>query len=233
MPYVVDPEASLALWDLDVDLGGRRFTVPALPASGWFPVILSADVYSVLDMLVSTGGEDPEDPMDLVLAGTVPADELGKICLQAVEEVAGRPFQVAYVLAVAAESQWQMINGRLSLAGFDWDERPIGAALDAIFMIILEGMHTEEKRKEFLALLDQAVPANPEARPEDAAKAETEFANLAGPKPTGGVRASGAPSDGARSRIRSRPLEPRQDAASGAPNPRPGVRARSGRPASS
>lgn len=232
MPYEVDPEASLALWDLDVELGGRHFTVPALPASGWFPILLSVDVYQVLDMLMSTDGDDPYDPTDLLLDGTVRAEELGERCLQAIEEVAGRPFQVAYILAVAAQSQWQMINGRLSLAGFSWDTEPLGAALDAIFMIILEGMHTEEKRKEFLALLDQAVPAEAKISA-DPEKAETEFANLAGPKPTGGVRATGAPSDGARSRIRSRPPAPRQDVASGAPNPRLGARGRSGPRASS
>lgn len=235
MTYEVDPEASLALWDLDLELGGRHFIVPALPASDWFPILLSGDVSLVLDSIVSTPGSQGTDPLELLLEGKLTAEELGERLLEAVESAAGRPFGVAVVLAYAATQRWPAVNGRLVLAGFDWTERPLGAALDAIYAVFTENQN-EEGRAKFEALLETPINTGPKGtiRKADQARVEEGFAALAGPKPTtGAVRAIGAPSDGARSRTRTPPRSLPQGAASGAPTKRPRPRAGSGPAASS
>jgi hypothetical protein len=233
--HEVDPEASLALWELDVELGGRHFTVPALPASDWFPILLSGDVGRILDMMVSTGGGDPIDPLDLLLEGKLAEGELAERCIDAFEEVAGRPFGVAFILAYSATQRWATVNGRLVLAGFDWTERPLGAALDAIYAVFTENAN-EEGRTKFDAFLETPINTGPKGkvRKVDAERMEAGFVGIAGPKPTTGVaRASGAPSDNARSRTRTQPQQPHPGAGSAEPKRPRGQRARSGPAASS
>lgn len=225
----------MALWELDVELGGRHFTVPALPASEWFPILLTGDVGRVLDMMVSTSRDDPIDPLDLLLEGKLAEGEIADRCIDAFEEVAGRPFGVAFVLAYAATQRWALINGRLVLSGFDWTERPLGAALDAIYAVFTENA-SEEGRAKFDALLETPINTGPKGkvRPADAERMESGFASIAGPKPTtGALRATGALSDSARSRTRTQPQQPRPDAGSGGPKRPRGQRARSGPAASS
>jgi len=233
--YEVDPQASLSLWDLDLELGGRHFIVPALPASDWFPILLSGDATQILDSIVSTPGSEGTDPLDLLLEGKLTAEELGERLLETIESAAGRPFGVAVVLAYAATQRWPAVNGRLVLAGFDWTERPLGAALDAIYAVFTENQ-SEEGRAKFDALLETPITTGSKGtiRKADQARVEEGFAALAGPKPTTGVaRAIGAPSDGARSRTRTQPRSLPQGGASGAPTRRPRRRAESDPAASS
>jgi hypothetical protein len=157
-------------------------------------------------MLVST----PDDDLDeLLLTGVIEAGELSSVLLEAIEEATGRPFQVAYALAMVAQLQWPMINGLMVQHGFRWDQQPIGAALDAIYQIVVS-MLAEEPRKKFLALLDKPPPGHRGERSRE--KVMTEFETIAGPRPTGGVKSTGAPSDSARPRTRIRPRPPRQPA---------------------
>jgi hypothetical protein len=181
----VDPAASLRCWELEIDLGGRTFAVPALPASEWLPVLLAGDPLMVLDMVVSE--EDGQSVDDLILAGQVKADELTEALISAIEQSAGRPFQAAYVLAQVARMHWPVIAGQLAQRGFRWEEEPLGAALDAIYSLATAGMKDEDRVK-FLALLDQPMPGT--KRKGSTAQALDSFETLAGPKPTGGVRAT-------------------------------------------
>jgi hypothetical protein len=223
----VDPAASLRCWALEIDLGGRTYEVPALPAADWLPVLLEGDPLIVLDMFVSI--EDGETIDDLILAGQVKSDELTEALIGAVEQAAGRPFMASYVLVQAATRHWATISGRLSQRGFRWDREPLGAALDAVYSIITMNMKDEDRVK-FEALLDTPMPG----RKGVTGPAATEgFEMLAGPKPTGGVRASGELSGSARPRSQPRHPQPRQDDPSPAPTARRAQRARSGPQASS
>lgn len=199
--------------------------IPALPASEWFPVLVKGDLYAILDMQESNDGGVLEDLLD----GSLTAEALEDALTEAIEEVCGRPFMVAFTLAYTARTRWDVFGGRLVLAGFRWDEAPIGAALDAIWTILMESLN-DEGRTKFLALLENpALLAGGKVRPSDKAKMEAGFENLAGPKPTtGAVRSTAAPSEGARPRTRTRPIQPHPDAASGAPRRRRPPRAGSG-----
>jgi len=205
----VDPAASMRCWAIDVELAGRVFTIPALPAADWWPVLIRADPATVLDLLTST---DAETVDDILLTGELDPEAL----TDAVEQAAGRPFMAACVLAAAANLHWPVVNGQLARRGFRWDVMPLGAALDAVHLTLTEGMD-EKDRVKFLTLLDNPVPG----RKRDRKKGVEDFEVVAGPRPTTGVTATGAPSEGSRPRTRQRPRPPRQDVRSTAPTPPP------------
>jgi hypothetical protein len=212
----VDPVASMRCWAIELELGGRTFEVPPLPAADWWPVLVSADPALVLDLLTST----PDDDLDeLLLTGAIGAKDLSSVLIEVIEEVTGRPFKTAYVLATVAQLQWPMINGTMAQRGFRWDEQPIGAALDAIYQIVVSSLE-EKPRKEFLALLDKPLPGRRGKRQRE--KVVAEFETIAGPRPTTGVKSTGEPSDNARPRTRQRPRLPRQLAPLPEPTPPPG-----------
>jgi hypothetical protein len=223
----VDPAASLRCWALEIDLGGRTYEVPALPAADWLPVLLEGDPLLVLDMFVSI--EDGETIDDLILAGQVKADELTEALIGAVEQTAGRPFMASYVLVQATARHWATISGRLSQRGFRWDREPLGAALDAVYSIITMNMKDEDRVK-FEALLDTPMPGR---KVTPSAAATEGFELLAGPKPTGGVRASGELSGSGRPRSQPRHPQPHPGDPLPAPTARRAPRARNGPRASS
>lgn len=210
----VDPFASMRVWELEIVVGSRVITIPALPASEWFPVLAKGDLYAILDMQESNEGEILEDILDGVLS----SEDLEDALTDAIEEVCGRAYMVAFTLAYTARTRWDVFGGRLVLAGFRWDEAPIGAALDAIYSILMESLN-EEGRTKFLALLENpALLTGGKVRPADKAKMEAGFEEMAGPKPTtGAVRSTAAPSGDARPRTRQRQIRPHPDARSGAP----------------
>lgn len=193
----VDPAASVQVWAIEIDLGGRTFEVPALPASAWLPVLLDGNPLMVLDLMDSTPVDGDVD--SLILSGQVPPDELVEATTIAIEQAAGREFNAAFVLAQVARTQWPLISGVLAERGFRWDEAPLGAALDAIYAIVVKHL-TEEALAKFHQLLDNPVNI-PGRRPRnrDRAKAVADFEAMAGPRPEA-VPASGARSGNARSR---------------------------------
>jgi len=206
----VDPAASMRCWAIELEVGGRTFEVPPLPAADWWPVLVAGDPSLILDFLKS----DPtnEDSLDeMLLSGELDGAELSQALIDAIEEMAGRSFHCAFVLATVAVQSWPIVGGALAGRGFRWDVMPLGAALDAIYPLILSNIPKEEDRKKFLRLLDNETLTGGKSRARDKQAVVTEFETLAGPKPTGGRKATGAPSDSARPRTRTRPRPPRQD----------------------
>lgn len=222
----VDPLASMRCWAIELELGGRTYEVPALSAVDWWPVLSSTDPLQVLDLVTSS------DLDERLLAGEVDYSEMAEACRDAVEEAAGRSLHAAVVLALVAEGNWPVVNGALVRRGFRWDQQPLGAALDAIYSVVTETLD-KEPREKFLALLDNETLTDPKKKRKPPARIVNEFETMAGPKPTTGVKSTGAPSDSGRPKTQPR-LRPRpQPARSGAPRKRPGPRAGSDPAASS
>jgi hypothetical protein len=222
----VDPVASMQCWAVDIELAGRVYPIPALPAADWWPVITSGNPVMVLDLIE----EDPEKSFnldDLLLSGEVDGEELNAAVLDAIEAVAGRSFHVAFVLATVASMHWASVNGPLARRGFRWDVQPLGAALDALYVTILEMLPDKAHQEKFLAVLGNTALTRGKRTDRDREEVLGEFEQIAGPRPTAGARSSGAPSDSARPRTRIRPRPPRQDGRSREPRPQPGPPGRS------
>lgn len=226
----VDPLASMRCWAIELELGGRTFDVPALPAVDWWPVLVSGDLALILDFVVSTPG-DPSSLDEMILNEGLSQDDLSGVLTDAVEAAAGRSLHAALVLAIVADSQWASINGALVTRGFRWDQQPLGAALDAIYAEVVSRLEKDNLTK-FLALLEnEGLTKGRKARA--SATVVNEFESFAGPRPTSGVKSTGGPSDNARPKTRRRPQPPRQGGRSPEPRQRPGQRAESDPPASS
>jgi hypothetical protein len=219
-------------WAVEIELGGRVYEIPALPAVEWWPVLASGDLNRVLDFIESRP-DDPRNVDDLLLSGEFSAEELTEALTDAIEETAGRSFHAAIVLATVANGQWPAIGGALAQAGFRWDEQPLGAALDAIYAAIVERLN-KDALDQFLALLEnEALTATGKRKGRNREKVMSEFEAMAGPRPTTGVVATGERSGSERPRTRPR-LQPRRQAARSASPTRPrGPRAGSGPGASS
>lgn len=230
----VDPLASMRLWAIEVQIGDVLLDIPALPAADWWPVLTSGDMSEFLDLTVSRDGIDLDE---MILTGEVSSEELNQAYREAIQEITGRPYQTALVLAAVARSQWPSIGGRMAERGFRWDVMPIGAALDAVYSIVMGSLPEKSEdgkrkpREDFLALLDRPLPG--QKREVDRERMVSEFEAMAGPRPTGGavaksdkpptsrVRSSAGPSDSARPRIPPRPRRPRQGGRSREPRRRP------------
>jgi hypothetical protein len=227
----VDPLASMRCWAIEIELGGRTFEIPALPAVDWWPVLVSADLAQILDFVVSM----PDDPLnldDLLLTGAVSGDALTEALIDAVEEATGRSLHASIVLAAVAANSWATVNGELAQRGFRWDIQPIGAALDAIYAVVTSRMEKEPLDK-FLALLEnEALTTGKAPSGRRREKALADFEAMAGPRPTPVAATSGEPSGSGRPKTRTRPRPRLQDGPSREPRrPRAG-RAGSGPAAS-
>ena len=228
----VDPLASMRCWAIGIELGGREFEIPALPAVEWWPVIASGDLAQVLDFIASSP-DDPDNLDELLLAGEVSGEDLTEAANDAIEEVTGRSFHAAFVLAVVAKAQWGTVGGVLAQTGFRWDLQPIGAALDAIYEILTSRMDKDNLDK-FLALLaNESLTSGGKRRGRARQKVVDEFEAMAGPRPTTGVVATSERSGSERPRTRPRPQPRRQGGRSAAPRPPRAGRAGSGQEASS
>lgn len=211
----VSPLSSMRCWAIELNVEGRVFEIPALPAADWWPVLAGQDLSRVLDLIES------DDLDDALLAGEVSGGAFGEALASAVEEVAGRSLHVAFVLAAVAEMHWPVVGGQLSKAGFRWDRAPLGAALDAIYLTVIEGLE-EEARKRFDALLENETLTTGKRSWKARQAAMEDFSALAGPRPSGGVRSTGVPSDSARPKTRRQPRPLPPDAQSGEPMMPPG-----------
>jgi hypothetical protein len=218
----VDPMASMRLWAITVELGGREYEIPALPAVDWWPVIRDADPAGVLDLLRSEGEAEAADLDLMLLDGRITGKELSAALSDAIEEATGRSFHVAFVLATVAASQWPTVGGYLAQTGFRWDLQPIGAALDAIYAVVVSNLD-KEPRDKFLALLENEALTS-SGKKEPSQRVVDEFEAMAGPRPAPAPlpgKASAEPSGSPRTRTRTRPRQPRQGGRSGAPKRQP------------
>lgn len=204
----VDPTASMRCWAVTLELGGREFEIPALPAADWWPVLSALDLTLILDFLTSSESDQLDE---MLLTGEVGDEELSTALTEAVAIVAGRSFHVAAVLVMVAEQNWSAIGGQFARDGFRWDIASLGAALDATYLIMIDALPKKEDRDKFTRLLENERLTGGKRKAPDREKVISEFESLAGPKPTGGVRATGAPSDGERPRTRQQQRQPRQD----------------------
>lgn len=199
----VDPIASLRVWAVELELAGRTFQVPGLPAADWLPLLLAGDVFGVIDLM-----DDSAELDELIVTGEVDPRELTDAVHAVVEQACGRPVHVAILLAGVARTHWPLIGGELARAGFRWDQVPIAAALDAIRSVVMA--HVKKDSGDRLqALFDSDVPpagmVGPTAsrrRRIDRRQAMADFQEMAGPPtvalgpPPAPVPANGGPSAG-------------------------------------
>lgn len=208
-----------------MELGGREFDIPALPAVDWWPVLTDDGPAAIVDLLRS------DDTLDVMLLdGRVTSADLAEVIADVIEEATGRTYHAAFVLATVASVAWPTVGGQLARDGFQWDRQPIGAALDAIHSIVVASLE-DKNRDKFLALLEDESVSRPGRKRAPSQKVVEEFETMAGPRPAPAPlpgKASGARSGSQPTKTRTQPRQPRQGGRSAAPRRQPGSRAQSG-----
>lgn len=201
-----------------MELGGREFDIPALPAVDWWPVLTDDGPAGIIDLLKSDESLDA-----MLLDGRISSADLADALQDVIEEATGRTYHAAFVLATVASVSWPVIGSQLARDGFQWDRQPIGAALDAVYAIVVGNLE-EKDRDKFLALLEDESISQPGKKRTPSQKVVAEFETMAGPRPTPAPlpgKASGARSGSPRPRTPRQPRQPRQGGRSAAPRTQP------------
>lgn len=136
-----------------VDLGGREYRIPALPASTWMLVILEQTWSDVVPGLLEG---DMDDLYEQVESGEV----TGEACELAAKDALGAVAGVSWwsVLAlVHSAAQDPAVFGELRTSGLDLETAPLGAALVSLYRI-----YTRDREKKDVARLDADLAAPPE-----------------------------------------------------------------------
>lgn len=180
----VDPLASLEPFGLEVEVAGRDFLIPALPAVNWLRILLD-DSPSIDTILPGLAG--PECRTHLyraMMLGQFSTDEWKTLIWDIIEAVSGRRWWQALNLvnAMKEPDNWSQVFGHLLLRGIDVRQVSFAAWLDATSALVMENMDKDERIKFQLAI--DTVPD--EVSAEDAIDdAEQERAFLAMMKAVG------------------------------------------------
>jgi hypothetical protein len=183
--------------------------------------VINADPAAILDLLKSTEDVDLDA---MLLDRQITGEDLGTAFTDVIEAATGRSFHAAFVLATVAQTSWPVIGGALARDGFRWDISSIGAALDAIYVVTMEGMQEEKNRNKFLALLEDETLSQSGKKRTPSQRVMSEFETMAGPRPDPAPlpgKATVEPSDSPRPRTRIPPRQRPQRARASAPKPRP------------
>lgn len=146
----IDPEATLRCWSVDVDVAGRIYTIPPLPARAW--ILAAHGQWS--DIVPGMLEGDLDDLRDGIIAGTIPPEECRRAAQAALEATAGCRWWTARRLALGAVAG--EIGTDLLLAGFDLDRESFGAWLAGAYRLATRHMKDVQ-----VAQLDAELEAPP------------------------------------------------------------------------
>lgn len=150
-----DPAAALRCWAIDVDLGGRTYTIEARPAADWLLAVLGPRTDIVPGLI-----GDPGDLDDLIADGTVDSDELRQAAQDAVAAASGMKWWVAEHMAQLAASTW--VGREVLLSGLDPAAVSLGAYLGACYHAAARNMNQEQRTKFDLDLTQPPTGVEPE-----------------------------------------------------------------------
>lgn len=133
-----DPVASLGWVDITVDLLGRSWTIPAMPAAGWLKILWERpfDPDSIFPDLADAVAEVEE----AILYGQLASDEPTRVACEILEEASGYRWWFTVQLAMAVRAAWPRVGGTLILAGVDPARISLGAWLSAAYACCLDLM---------------------------------------------------------------------------------------------
>ncbi len=173
-----DPLASLEPFDLEVEVAGEVFLLPAAPAVDWLRIFLASNP-TLDDVLPGMAGPQCRTHLyRAMMMGQFTTEEWKELLFDIIEAVSGRRWWQALNLINAMKEpvNWTPVHGHLLLRGIDVRQVSLAAWLDATYALVTENMDKDEKIKFQLAI--DTVPDN--VSPEDAIdEAEQERAFLA------------------------------------------------------
>jgi hypothetical protein len=152
----VNAAAALRPAVISVELGEWEYDIPLLYAADWLEALLSGWGGVVPGLL---SDEDQISVLRDYASGRVTKDELLAAAKAVVEAATGRRWwQVERLVGTAVNDEfWPALHGSLVLRGVDLERVSFGAALNALYVLMVENMK-EDKRHQFDAQLDAPPP---------------------------------------------------------------------------
>lgn len=136
-----------------VELAGRDWRIPALPAATWILILLERNLADIVPGMVEGG--DLGELYDLIAAGQVTGADCEAAARDVITAVAGCPWYAAVrLLHSAARDPAAM--GELRMSGIDPVVAPLGAALVALYRI-----YTRDKERKDVAKIDAELAKAP------------------------------------------------------------------------
>lgn len=140
----MDALAALKCWPITVELAGREFTIPPVPAAGWFLAILGEKPLPIIPGMLESG--DEEALADLIVDGLVDLRELVVASRDALELASGWRWWEADRLIRSAGAQWKVIGGTLVQHGVDLNVQPLGAVLNVLYTLAAQGLDDQKRQ---------------------------------------------------------------------------------------
>lgn len=174
----IDAVAALRCWAVQLQLGGRDYRIPPLPASDWLEAIIGPYHRIVPGMVQDdTGGREPS-LSDQILDGVVPWDECHAAARDAIATVSGMKWWSATRLTVYLMSHWGTIGGAVLGRGMDPTRASLGAVLTLAYRVMLENCKDEQERQRLDMELEKPPLGVLAAQAYDARQATTNFMAL-------------------------------------------------------
>lgn len=151
---LLDPVAALRCWRIDVEVAGRVYTIPPLPAADWLVPIVTGRWGDIVPGLLPLDEAEPLD--DLIADLAIDPAELRHAAQAALAEAAGTRWWTARALAGGLMQVPQLI-GRLLASGLDPAVVSLGGFLTAAYATVVDGMDKMQRAKFDLDL--QRPPA--------------------------------------------------------------------------
>lgn len=150
----VDPTSSLRPFELIVTLGGVDYTIRAAYADEWLTILLERelDLSDIIPGMVTE--EEQRDLADAAWRGDISDEEIEQACFEIIKETSGRDWWWVLHLLWSAAGAWMIVYGRMVSQGVDPTRIPLGAFLDAMYLMFVQNMD-KEQRSEFDRMLEQ------------------------------------------------------------------------------
>lgn len=174
---VTDPVWSLRPWPVTVKAIGTLFEIPALPATDWLAILMTAEP-ELEDLFPGLLEESEQELLeDALLDGFISVEECYGITLDIISMVAGRPWWVAMRLIQMALTSWQVLGAELILKGVDSEKLSLSAWLDVLLLTIMRNIDSKDATM-FSIRLEQP-PADIEVEPKEMEMSVGAFMSMA------------------------------------------------------
>jgi hypothetical protein len=158
---VTDPVWSLRPWPVEIDLGPRVVTIPALPAADWLVhLLLEVDLDAIFPGLLPSDEEELVE--DMLYDGRLSLDQLDRLFLDVIGTVSARPWWVALRLVAQVRANWAVLGADMTLRGVDPTRLSLSAWLDVALLTIMRHISAEDSTMFTLQL--EMAPASETAR---------------------------------------------------------------------
>ena len=175
---VSDPVWSLRPWPVEIDLGSRVVTIPALPAADWLTHLMGeVNPDAVFPGLLSADEEELVE--DMLYTGVLSLDQLDRIFLDVVSAVGARPWWVTLRLVAQVRANWAVIGADMLVRGVDATRLSLSGWLDVALLTLMRHIRPEDSTMFTLQL--EAPPPSETAQVQDELEMSPEaFLALAG-----------------------------------------------------